>query len=187
MSDTQDVLIRGIDANLHRELRKAVIDRDTSVQAVLLQIVEDGIKQWLEGGMESGIPGLRNGVHMTTAMVASLQVGDQVGDSADLATFAPDVLAAIKARGVRWRKVPVAGIIYTVGVILGEPRIELWRHAKSGERFAVQTDGSTIFKASGPLHHSEIAAALDGDFDGDPDVEADMAMAEDDEYQIERR
>jgi hypothetical protein len=45
--DRQDVLIRDIDPALYRDLRKTVIDRSTSVQAVLKAIVEDGIREYL--------------------------------------------------------------------------------------------------------------------------------------------
>jgi hypothetical protein len=54
-------------------------------------------------------------------------------------------------------------------------KIQIWRHSKSGEDFVVKVDdGGQAIEAAGPLHHSEVEAALKGDFDTDPEMVADM-------------
>ena len=48
---------------------------------------------------------------------------------------------------------------------------QIWQHVTSGELYAVVVDdGQSVVDAAGPLHHSEIAAALTGDWDGDVEV-----------------
>lgn len=47
----------------------------------------------------------------------------------------------------------------------------IFNHSPSGEKFAVMTNTKgEIIGANGPLHDSEFAAILNGDWDSDPDV-----------------
>ena len=52
---------------------------------------------------------------------------------------------------------------------------KIWVHVPSGERFAVAVDSyGQVVGAAGPLHHSEIPAAKDGNWDSDRDVTEDI-------------
>lgn len=58
---------------------------------------------------------------------------------------------------------------------------QIWAHAKSGERYVVQVDGTgRVVAAAGPLHYSEIPGALAGDWDPDPEVTSDLQESPDD-------
>lgn len=46
-ADTQNVLLRGIDAALYRAVRKAAIDRNESANTILLAIINEGMAAWL--------------------------------------------------------------------------------------------------------------------------------------------
>lgn len=51
----------------------------------------------------------------------------------------------------------------------------IWQHIASGERFAVAVDSfNQVVGATGPLHHSEIAVAKEGNWDADWDVTSDI-------------
>lgn len=52
--------------------------------------------------------------------------------------------------------------------------IQIWRHRQSGERYVVALQGERVIDAAGPLHHSEIAAARAGDYNGDAELRDDI-------------
>lgn len=55
--------------------------------------------------------------------------------------------------------------------------IQLWQHTASGEKYAARADrDGNILNATGPLHHSEIEAAMSGNFDGDIDTIEDLTQ-----------
>lgn len=61
--------------------------------------------------------------------------------------------------------------------------IELWQHKRSGEVYAVEIVNGRVINACGPLHHSEIAAAKQGDTNWDADVTEDIQQHQG-EYKI---
>ena len=46
---TQDVLVRGIDARLYQEVRREVLERGTSINQVLRDLLNRSMERWLEG------------------------------------------------------------------------------------------------------------------------------------------
>ena len=55
---------------------------------------------------------------------------------------------------------------------------QIWAHVNSGERYIVViNEQGDVVEAAGPLHHSEINAALRDGFDSDGDVVTDLNAA----------
>lgn len=53
--------------------------------------------------------------------------------------------------------------------------IQLWQHKTSGEKWAVEVDGNgQVLNACGPLHHSEVGAALAGNVNWDAETTEDI-------------
>lgn len=58
---------------------------------------------------------------------------------------------------------------------------QIWQHKRSGECYAVALSAIGAVKwASGPLHHSEHAAALEGDWDNDQELADDLSVTDGD-------
>jgi hypothetical protein len=63
---------------------------------------------------------------------------------------------------------------------MGQDIYQIWQHNVSGECYAVLVVGGIVMGASGPLHHSDLDAALAGNWDNDEEVRHDLANHPDD-------
>jgi hypothetical protein len=62
---------------------------------------------------------------------------------------------------------------------------QIWRHKKSGERYAAVFVDGILSEAAGPLHWREVEAIRNGElFDPDVEVAADL-LAHQDDYELE--